>query len=216
MKQTLEVVAALLRRGDDGRQMLICRRPANKARGLLWEFAGGKVEPGESPEQALVRECREELGAEVRPCGLFAEVRHEYPDVAVHLMLYRAELAGGEPRPLEHRELRWITPDDIPQYRFCPADAELLRRIRMEDAAARIPCGLWRHFRGGEYEVLGVACHSETCEPMVVYRARYGARELWVRPAGMRNETVEQAGVRVPRFAFVGTPAGEPEEARNA
>ena len=207
MKQVTEVVAALIWRTQGGeRQMLICRRPAHKARGLLWEFAGGKVEPGESPEQALVRECREELAVSIVPEGLFAEVTHEYPDVTVHLRLYGAALAGGEPCPLEHQELRWITPDEIPQYAFCPADEELLRKIRMAYAAERIPCGRWRHYKGREYEVLGIACHSESCEPMVVYRAGYGDRELWVRPAAMWNETVEQDGTRVPRFALEGCP----------
>ena len=204
MKQMTEVVAALIRRKADNREwrMLICRRPANKARGLLWEFAGGKVEPGESPEQALVRECREELAVTVAPKGLFAEVTHAYPDITVHLRLYTAFITEEEPQTLEHAELRWITPDEIPQYAFCPADQELLRKIRMAYAAERIPRGRWKHYKGREYEVLGIACHSESCEPMVVYRALYGGRELWVRPAGMWNETVVLGGTRMPRFVF--------------
>lgn len=121
-----EVVAALIE--EDGR-FLICRRPPEKARGLLWEFVGGKVEPGETAEAALVRECREELGVAVAPCGVFMEVTHEYPDITVHLTLFRAEITGGRPRLLEHSEMRWIRPGEIPLYEFCPADREILRRL---------------------------------------------------------------------------------------
>ena len=125
----LEVVAALIRRGDT---FLICRRPAHKARGLLWEFAGGKVEPGETPEAALVRECREELDVELNVLRPFADVTHAYPDTDVHLSVFLAEIASGEPRLLEHAALRWIRPEEIPAYEFCPADEEILRKIERE------------------------------------------------------------------------------------
>ena len=121
-----EVVAALIE--EDGR-FLICRRPPEKARGLLWEFVGGKVEPGETAEAALVRECREELGVTVVPRGVFMEVTHEYPDITVHLTLFRAEITAGRPRLLEHCEMCWISPGEIPLYEFCPADREILRRL---------------------------------------------------------------------------------------
>lgn len=122
----LEVSAALIRRGD---RFLICQRPANKTRGLEWEFAGGKREPGETGEQALVRECREELGITVVPRGVFMEVTHAYPDVTVRLTLYNAEIAEGEPRLLEHADLRWIAPEEIPLYDFCPADRTILEKL---------------------------------------------------------------------------------------
>lgn len=122
-----EVVAALIWDGD---RFLICQRPAHKARGLLWEFVGGKVEPGETMQQALVRECREELAVEVAVGAVFMDVLHEYPDLTVHLTLFDAKIAHGEPVLLEHNDLKWITPDEIPQYAFCPADTEILRRIR--------------------------------------------------------------------------------------
>ena len=121
-----EVVAALIQK--DGR-FLICQRPAHKARGLLWEFVGGKVEPGESKAQALIRECREELGVTVTVQDAFMEVTHEYPDLTVHLTLYYARIAEGEPQKLEHNDLRWITPREIPQYPFCPADESILKAI---------------------------------------------------------------------------------------
>lgn len=121
-----EVVAALIQK--DGR-FLICQRPAHKARGLLWEFVGGKVEPGESKAQALIRECREELGVTVTVQDVFMEVTHEYPDLTVHLTLFYARIAEGEPQKLEHNDLRWITPREIPQYPFCPADESILKAI---------------------------------------------------------------------------------------
>ncbi len=120
-----EVVAALIWREG---KFLICRRPPHKARGLLWEFVGGKVEPGETKEEALVRECREELAALVVPRAVFFEVTHAYPDLTVHLTLFTAELVG-EPQLLEHVEMRWIAPSEIGNFEFCPADEEILRRI---------------------------------------------------------------------------------------
>lgn len=120
-----EVVAALIRDGD---RFMICQRPAHKARALLWEFVGGKTEPGETPTQALIRECREELGITVTVGDVFAEITHAYPDITVHLTLYNAAIAAGTPRLLEHNDLRWITVGEIPDYSFCPADEELLRK----------------------------------------------------------------------------------------
>ena len=121
-----EVVAALI---WDGGKFMICQRPAHKARGLLWEFVGGKVEPGETKEQALVRECREELAVTVAPADVFMDVVHEYPDLTVHLTLFNASIAEGVPQKLEHNDIRWITVDEIPRYEFCPADRAILRRL---------------------------------------------------------------------------------------
>ena len=122
-----EVVAALI---WDGGRFMICRRPAHKARGLLWEFVGGKVEPGETKAAALIRECREELDITLEVGDVFMDVVHEYPDLTVHLTLFEAKIAAGEPRLLEHSALAWITPDEIGQYEFCPADVEILEKIR--------------------------------------------------------------------------------------
>lgn len=121
-----EVVAALVWRGG---RFLICRRPAGKARAHLWEFVGGKVEPGETPEAALRRECREELDIEVKVGEKFFEVTHAYPDLTVHLTLFSAEIASGEPKLLEHEDARWIAPSEIGEYAFCPADEDILRQI---------------------------------------------------------------------------------------
>lgn len=122
-----EVVAALIWKGD---RFLICQRSAHKARGLLWEFVGGKVEAGETKAQALIRECREELGILLSVGEMFTEVVHEYPDLTVHLTLFHATVAAGEPQMLEHNDMKWITPDEISQYPFCPADVEILAKIK--------------------------------------------------------------------------------------
>lgn len=121
-----EVVAALI--WDDDR-FLACQRPAHKARGLLWEFVGGKVEPGETKEAALIRECKEELSVTVIPQDVFMEITHNYPDLTVHLTLFNTVISNGTIQLLEHADARWITADQIPQYDFCPADEEILRRI---------------------------------------------------------------------------------------
>ena len=121
-----EVVAALIWDND---KFMICQRPAHKARGLLWEFVGGKVEPGETKEAALIRECQEELAVTLSVGDVFMEVVHEYPDITVRLTLFNAVIAEGEPQKLEHNDIRWITPAEIPQYDFCPADVGILDKI---------------------------------------------------------------------------------------
>ena len=122
----VEVVAALIWDND---KFMICQRPANKARALLWEFVGGKVELGETKEQALVRECQEELDITLDVGSLFMDVVHEYPDINVHLSLFNATIKQGIPKKLEHTDIKWITPSEIPQYDFCPADQEILTEI---------------------------------------------------------------------------------------
>ena len=123
----IEVVAALIWDKD---RFMICQRPAHKARGLLWEFVGGKVEIGETKEEALIRECREEIGVELSVGEIFIDVIHEYPDITVHLTLFNATIAEGIPQKLEHNDIKWITRDEIPNYDFCPADVEILERIK--------------------------------------------------------------------------------------
>ena len=122
----VEVVAALI---WDNNRFMICQRPAHKARALLWEFVGGKVEPGETKEQALVRECKEEIAITLSVGDVFMDVIHDYPDITVHLTLFNAAIAEGIPRRLEQNDIRWITPIEIPNYDFCPADEEILKRI---------------------------------------------------------------------------------------
>ena len=122
-----EVVAALIWDKD---KFLICQRPKNKARALLWEFVGGKVEKGETKEQALIRECKEELNIMLNVGDVFMEVVHEYPDITVHLTLFNATIVEGVPQKLEHNDIKWITPVEITNYNFCPADEEILNILR--------------------------------------------------------------------------------------
>ena len=122
----VEVVAALIWEND---KFLICQRPANKARASLWEFVGGKVEPGETKEHALVRECQEELAITLSVDDIFMDVIHDYPDITVHLTLFNSTIAGGVPQKLEHNDIRWITPIEIPNYSFCPADEAFLSKL---------------------------------------------------------------------------------------
>ena len=125
-----EVVAALIWNQD---KFMICQRPAHKARGLLWEFVGGKVELGETKEQALIRECQEELAVTLDVGEVFMAVVHEYPDLTVHLTLFHAAIREGIPQKLEHNDIRWVTVDEIGQYEFCPADEGILTRIKQSN-----------------------------------------------------------------------------------
>lgn len=128
MERTItEVVAALIWSKN---KFMICQRPAHKSRGLLWEFVGGKVEPGETKQQALIRECREELAITLSVREVFMDVIHEYPDLTIHLTLFNASIQEGIPQKLEHNDIRWVGVDEIDQYTFCPADEEILGRLK--------------------------------------------------------------------------------------
>ena len=123
----VHVVAALI---WDGGRFMICQRPAHKARGLLWEFVGGKVESGETPEEALIRECREELNVEIEPGSIYCRLVHEYPDLTILLTLYNARIIDGTPQKLEHNDIRWISVSQIDDYSFCPADKQILEMLK--------------------------------------------------------------------------------------
>ena len=127
LKPYIEVVAALIWDKD---RFLICQRPANKTRAMLWEFVGGKVEKGESKEEALIRECREELAIDIVVDSVFTEVTHDYPDIIVHLTLFNSRIVGGQLTLLEHNAMAWIPPAEIENYDFCPADEVILERIK--------------------------------------------------------------------------------------
>ena len=122
-----DVVAALIWDGD---RFLACQRPAHKARGLLWEFVGGKTEPGETLQEALVRECYEELAVTVRVGEVFMTLVHEYPDLTVRLTLFNAAIIDGQIQMLEHNDIRWLRTDEIDNYDFCPADVEILAKLK--------------------------------------------------------------------------------------
>ena len=126
------VFPILLRDGAKGREVLLHLRQNTGYMDGTWDFAGsGHVDENETARQAVARECREELGITVAVGPVFMEVLHEYPDLIVHLTLFRASIAEGTPQKLEHNDIRWITPDEIGEYPFCPADEEILRAIRV-------------------------------------------------------------------------------------
>ena len=125
----VQVVAALI---WDQNKFLICQRPAHKARGLLWEFVGGKVESGETKEEALVRECQEELGIQLKVGNEYMHVCHKYPDIEIQLTLFHCSIASGTPVLLEHNALAWISPSQIPDYDFCPADVDILTKLQQD------------------------------------------------------------------------------------
>ena len=129
MKKITQVVAALIR---DGEKFMIFQRPANKTRAYQWEFVGGKVEEGETLEEGLIRECIEEIDVKIKVKDIFMEVDHTYPDIDIHLTLFNAEIEEGKVRMLEHNDIRLITPDEIDNYEFCPADDEILVKIKNE------------------------------------------------------------------------------------
>ena len=126
----VDVVAALIWEKD---KFLICQRPATKARGLMWEFVGGKVEAGETFPQALQRECAEELAIPVDVGEQFMQVVHEYPDILIRLTLFHCSIpVGYVPQALEHNDIRWIHPGQIDDFVFCPADHDILEQIKKQ------------------------------------------------------------------------------------
>ena len=122
--KTINVTAAVIR--HDGK-VLICQRPEGRNCGLLWEFPGGKIENGETGEQCIVRECREELGITIQVDRELTDITHEYPERIVHLRFYLCEIVEGNPEKKEHNALAWIALEEIDQYEFCPADREMLK-----------------------------------------------------------------------------------------
>ena len=126
-KHIIDVVGAIIKDGD---RYLVGQRPANKAQGGMWEFMGGKIEPGETPEQALARECREELAIEIENEQIIDSVIHEYPEKTIRLTLISCSpKSGSVPKALEHQQIRWVTRAEMDSLEFAPADSELIRRL---------------------------------------------------------------------------------------
>ena len=123
----IEVVGAIIKDGD---KYLIGQRPAHKSQGGLWEFMGGKIEPGETPEEALKRECLEELALEIENERIIDSVVHEYPEKTIRLTLIECNpKKGSVPEALEHQVVRWVSLEEMNKLEFAPADRELINRI---------------------------------------------------------------------------------------
>lgn len=126
----IEVTAAIIKHDN---RILICQRPEGKSCGLLWEFPGGKIEPGETGEQCIVREIQEELGVTLHVLRKYTEVLCEYPDRVVHLHFYVTDIESGELTLKEHNAYAWITQEEVSNYQFCPADKKMLSLHKLED-----------------------------------------------------------------------------------
>lgn len=195
----IEVAAAIIEK--QGKILIGKRRGSGSCAGL-WEFPGGKQEPGETLPEALRRECREELGIAVSAGGLCARIVHQYPDREVGLSFFYAMAEDGVPEARVHEEeLRWAEPEELARLPFCPADTELAASLA---AAYGLRPGRYRHYKGKEYQLLTLARHSETLEPMAVYQALYGEGDVWVRPARMFVEIVMKGEKSFPRFVRMG------------
>src|ERR1035437_2656004 len=123
----INVAAALIFRNG---KLLITRRHARAHLGGLWEFPGGKREPGETFEECLVREIREELGVEISVGGLFESVTHAYPEKTVHLKFFVCRLERGEPQMLGCQAVKWAGKPELEDYEFPAADAKLLEKLK--------------------------------------------------------------------------------------
>jgi 8-oxo-dGTP diphosphatase len=132
MRERKLVVAALVR--EQGR-ILVSRRRADQAMPNLWEFPGGKVEPGEHPESALVRELREELGCDIAVDRVHDVVFHAYADFDLYMLVYASRITGGTPRAIQVAEIAWVPVAELPALDLLPADYPLARKLAAGPAA---------------------------------------------------------------------------------
>lgn len=132
-KHIIDVVGAIIKDGD---RYLVGQRPANKSQGGMWEFMGGKIEPGETPEQALARECREELALEIENERIIDSVIHDYPEKTIRLTLISCSpKLGSVPKALEHQQIKWVTVSEMRGMPFAAADSELIDKLFPEVGA---------------------------------------------------------------------------------
>ena len=122
------VVAALVREGG---RILMSRRRPDQAMPNLWEFPGGKVEPGEHPEAALIREVREELGCEIAVEGIHEVVFHAYEEFDLYMLVYATRVVGGTPRAIQVAEVAWVPAAELPALDLLPADYPPARKLAL-------------------------------------------------------------------------------------
>ncbi len=125
----INVAAAIIWQDE---KLLICKRPAGTSLPLLWELPGGKIEKNESPEQAIVRECYEELGVIVEAKDIFDNSTYNYDNSEISFTFINAKITKGIPKNIEHEEIKWVDINELDNYEFCPADIEILERIKQD------------------------------------------------------------------------------------
>jgi 8-oxo-dGTP diphosphatase len=123
----IEVAAAILH--NEQGQLLIARRKPEKSQGGLWEFPGGKLEPGEQAEDCLKRELLEEMNIVIEPYERFGVNEHDYESVRIRLIAYRARYVRGTIKLVDHDDYRWVTPDELSEYLFAPADIPFVEKL---------------------------------------------------------------------------------------
>ena len=121
-------VSAAIIKNETG-EILICQRGKGGVCEYLWEFPGGKLEPGETSEECLVRECRVELGIEIMVQELFAQTTYAYPEITIAFSFFRAKLVKGEPKAEVHESIKWVLPVELKFYEFCPADVAVVEKL---------------------------------------------------------------------------------------
>ncbi|MGI6707377.1 MAG: (deoxy)nucleoside triphosphate pyrophosphohydrolase [Clostridia bacterium] len=123
----IQVAAAILK--NERGEILICQRGPGGSCAYLWEFPGGKLEPHESLEECLIRECREELAVGIAVKGKFAETTFQYAEAAMAFTFFYGEIIEGTPRRGVHKDIRWVSPGELKNFKFCPADVEVAERL---------------------------------------------------------------------------------------
>ena len=126
----IKVSAAIIKNQD--KEILICQRGAGGSCQFLWEFPGGKIEEGESPEECLVRECKEELDIGISVQKLFAHTTHSYPEMEIEFLFFNVSLKNGVPTSSVHNSIKWVSPELLRQYEFCPADVLIVEKLAQD------------------------------------------------------------------------------------
>ena len=119
-----QVAAAIIRKDN---KILICQRGAGGSTAFLWEFPGGKLEPDETLEECLVRECKEELEIDIKVGKIFAETEYEYPDRKIAFTFFETELTSGKIKTNVHEDVKWVAAAELKDYEFCPADVAIIK-----------------------------------------------------------------------------------------
>jgi mutator protein MutT len=122
----IEVAAAIIMKGG---RYLICRRGEGGSCAHLWEFPGGKRERGETPEECLWRECREELGVDIHIRTVFEKTTYRYPDREIAFTFFLADIIAGDITPTVHEAVRWVLPSELKNFKFCPADVGIVNLL---------------------------------------------------------------------------------------